>query len=56
MKLSVVIPARNEEAVIAACIESVRPFADEILVADSGSTDGSPRLYPARYRNLSCMR
>src|SRR4029078_64475 len=26
---------------IRACIESVRPIADEILVADSGSTDGT---------------
>lgn len=38
-KLTVMIPCCNEERTIGACIESVLPFADEILVADSGSTD-----------------
>lgn len=38
-KLTVMIPCCNEEATIGACIESVLPFADEILIADSGSTD-----------------
>ena len=36
--LSVVIMAKNEEAVIARCIGSVN-WADEVLVIDSGSTD-----------------
>jgi (heptosyl)LPS beta-1,4-glucosyltransferase len=36
--LSVVILAKNEEAVIERCIRSVE-WADEILVVDSGSTD-----------------
>ena len=36
--LSVLIPTRDEEANIAACLESVR-WADEIVVVDSGSTD-----------------
>src|SRR5207302_1039799 len=40
-KLTVLIPCKDELAHIAACIASVRPIADEILVADSGSTDGS---------------
>ena len=38
-KLTVLIPCRNEERHIRACIESARPIADEVLVADSGSTD-----------------
>ena len=38
MKLSVVIITKNEEAVIARCLESVA-WADEIVVVDSGSTD-----------------
>jgi glycosyltransferase involved in cell wall biosynthesis len=38
-KLTVMIPCCNEERTIGACIESVLPFADEILIADSGSTD-----------------
>ncbi len=38
-KLSVVIPCKDEEKNIAFCIESVLSIADEIVVADSGSTD-----------------
>jgi glycosyltransferase involved in cell wall biosynthesis len=37
--LTVIIPCKNEAANIQACIASVRDLADEILVADSGSTD-----------------
>ncbi len=38
-KLSVIIPCKDEEKNITFCIESVLPIADEILVADSGSSD-----------------
>ncbi|MER2533672.1 MAG: glycosyltransferase family 2 protein [Rhizobiaceae bacterium] len=38
MGLSVIVITRNEEANIAACLESVA-FADEIVVVDSGSSD-----------------
>jgi glycosyltransferase involved in cell wall biosynthesis len=40
-KLTVLIPCKDEQKNIRACIESVRPVADEILLADSGSTDGT---------------
>ncbi|ADB16822.1 glycosyl transferase family 2 [Pirellula staleyi DSM 6068] len=40
-KLTVLIPCKDERRHIRACIESVRDIADEILVADSGSTDGT---------------
>ncbi|NIO35605.1 MAG: glycosyltransferase [Planctomycetales bacterium] len=40
-KLTVLIPCKDERAHLRDCVESVRPIADEILVADSGSTDGS---------------
>jgi glycosyltransferase involved in cell wall biosynthesis len=40
-KLTVLIPCKDEVQHIGACIESVRPIADEILIADSGSTDGT---------------
>lgn len=40
-KLTVLIPCKDELAHIRACIESARPIADEILIADSGSTDGT---------------
>jgi len=38
-KLTVIIPCKNEEANIRLCIESVLGISDEIIVADSGSTD-----------------
>jgi len=38
--LTALIPTYNEEATLRACLESVR-FADEILVVDSFSTDGT---------------
>ena len=40
-KLTVLIPCKDESQHIRACIDSVRRIADEILVADSGSTDGT---------------
>ncbi len=43
-KITVLIPCKNERMNIRACIESVRGFADEILVADSGSTDGTMEI------------
>jgi glycosyltransferase involved in cell wall biosynthesis len=38
--VSVLIPTRNEERNLPACLESVR-WADEVIVYDSGSTDGT---------------
>lgn len=42
--LSVVVLTRNESKHIRACLESVRPFADEMLVFDSNSTDDTRAL------------
>ena len=39
MKVTVVIPTKNEEQNLPEVIEAVRPFADEILVVDGHSTD-----------------
>jgi glycosyltransferase involved in cell wall biosynthesis len=39
--LSVIIPSRNEEHNLGACIASAQGLADEIIVADNGSTDGT---------------
>ena len=49
-QLSVIIPCKNEREHLAACIRSVRDFAAEVLVADSGSTDGSLAIA----RELGC--
>ncbi len=40
-KLTVLIPCKDERKNIRPCIESVQSIADEILVADSGSCDGT---------------
>ncbi len=43
-KLSVVLATRNEEANLAKCLESVKGIADEIVVADEKSADGTVQL------------
>ena len=60
MKLSIGIKALNEEADIAAAIESAlaaaEPFAGEVVLADSGSTDRTieiARSYPVRIVQLA---
>ena len=40
-RLTCLVPCKNEQANIRACIESFRDLADEILIADSGSTDAT---------------
>ncbi len=42
--LSVVVLTRNEEKHIRDCLASVRECADELLVLDSGSTDGTVEI------------
>ena len=41
MSLSVCLIVRDEEAVIARCLNCVSKFADEIIVVDTGSTDNT---------------
>ncbi len=42
--LSVVMIAKNEEACIAQCLESVRDIAGEIVVGDTGSSDATREI------------
>ena len=47
-RLSVVIITKNEESVIATCLDSVTELADELVVLDSGSTDSTREICIAR--------
>jgi dolichol-phosphate mannosyltransferase len=40
-RVSVVIPTKNEEGLIGQIVDSVRPYADEVLVIDGHSWDGT---------------
>ncbi len=44
--ISVCIMVRNEEAsgLLDACLQSVRPHVEEIVILDTGSTDGTPDI------------
>lgn len=43
-KVTIVIPAKNEEHTIQEVIEGVRPYGDEILVVDGHSTDDTRKI------------
>jgi glycosyltransferase involved in cell wall biosynthesis len=47
MKLSVALICRNEQAVLPQWLEAVRPFADEIVAVDSGSSDATQDILRA---------
>ena len=47
MKISVVIPTRNEEGMINEIIDGCRPYADELLVVDGHSTDKTREIAEA---------
>ncbi len=43
-RLSVTMIVRNEAHCLARCLDSIRAVADEVVVCDTGSTDGTPDL------------
>jgi FkbM family methyltransferase len=49
-RLTVIIPCKNEREHIRACIESAQQVGDEVLISDSGSTDGTLEIA----RELGC--
>ncbi len=44
MTISVCMIVKNEEKVLARCLEPLKQVADEIVIADTGSTDGTKEI------------
>ena len=44
VKISLVVPTRNEEATVAPVIESIKQYGDELLVVDGHSTDRTVKI------------
>ena len=43
-KLSIAMIVRDDESTLEACLQSIRPHVDEIVICDTGSTDASPEI------------
>lgn len=48
--ISLVLTIKNERQFLPSCLQNLRPLASEIIVVDSGSTDGGPEIA----RNEGC--
>lgn len=44
MKISLCLIVKNEEEVLARCLESAKDFADQIIIVDTGSTDKTKEI------------
>jgi tetratricopeptide (TPR) repeat protein len=44
VRVALAVIARNEEEFIAGCLDSARPFVDEMVVLDTGSTDRTEEI------------
>ncbi|MBQ9385174.1 MAG: glycosyltransferase, partial [Ruminiclostridium sp.] len=42
--ISVCMIVKNEEKQLRACLDSLKPIADEIIICDTGSTDGTKAI------------
>ena len=52
VSISLCMIVKNEEDVLARCLDSVAGVADEIIVVDTGSTDATPENAAALFRSL----
>ncbi|MBU1127144.1 MAG: glycosyltransferase family 2 protein [Patescibacteria group bacterium] len=52
MTLSIIIPSYNTKDLLKKCLDSVRQLADEIIVVDNGSIDGSAKMIDASFPNV----
>ncbi|MGE0761440.1 MAG: glycosyltransferase, partial [Pirellulaceae bacterium] len=43
-RLSLCMIVRDNEPTLRACLESIRPWVDEMIVVDTGSTDATPQI------------
>ncbi len=44
VKLSLCMIVRDNQTIIGSCLESIRPWVDEMIVVDTGSTDETPAM------------
>ena len=51
--ISLCMIVKNEEAVLERCLKSVGDIADEIVIVDTGSTDGTKEI-AEQYADLVC--
>src|SRR3979411_569261 len=56
VRVALAVIARNEEQFIAGCLDSVRPFIDEIVVLDTGSTDRTVEIARAHGARVEHFR
>ena len=55
MKISLCMIVKDEEAVLARCLQSAKDVADELIIVDTGSTDGTKKIAEAFGRRFSTM-